>query len=431
MLIEFQVTNFKSFKEKQALSMIASSDKSLLGNTTVVEELGNRRLVRSAVVYGANASGKSNLMDAFRFVRFFVAKSIEEKPDRGVSVRPFLLDTGSAQAPSSFEMSFVCKGMRCQYGFSVDSSRVHEEWLITYPKGKAQTWFERPVDGYDDPDNWYFGPGLRGEKKRLVHMLRSNVLFLPLAAKFAHQQLTDIYEWFASNLRVVKMSEFPEIQRMEQFTASRMSQVEPVRTAVKGFVELADLGIFDVSVEKTRPFAEAGLPPDIFTEKGRSMLAEQEVFDVKMRHRAQDSDSGVYLPLEDESCGTRRFFALSGPWLYALSSGHVLVVDEIDSSLHPHLVRALVELFHNPEVNDSGAQLIFNTHDVTQLDNTLFRRDQIWFVEKDSAGASHLYPLLEYKPRKGEALEKGYLQGRYGAIPFIGISEGLDFHVEE
>jgi len=430
-LIEFQVANFKSFKEKQTLSMIASSDKSLPGNTTVVEGLGNGRLVRSAVIYGANASGKSNLVDALKFVRLFVARSVERKPDREIPVRPFLLDTESAQAPSGFEMSFVCKGVRCQYGFSVDSKRVHEEWLVAYPRGKAQTWFERPVDNYDDPDKWYFGPGLQGEKKRFVRMLRPDALFLSVAARFAHQQLTDIYEWFVDNSRIIKMSEFPEIQEMEQFTASAMNEAEPVHTAVRGLLRLADLGISDVSTEKKRPFVETDFPPDIFTEKGRSMLTEREVFAVRMQHRTRGpADSEVYLPLQDESCGTRRFFALSGPWLYALSMGQVLAVDEIDSSLHPHLVRALVELFHNPEVN-RGGQLIFNTHDVTQLDNTLFRRDQIWFVEKDSAGASHLYPLLEYKPRKDEALEKGYLQGRYGAVPFIGSPEGLVFSVEE
>jgi AAA15 family ATPase/GTPase len=434
MLIELRVTNFKSFKEEQVLSMIASSDKALLENTIAAEALGDRRLIRSAVVYGANASGKSNLVDAFAFVRSFVQSSVEREPDARIPTRPFLLDEKSIESPSGFELSFIHRGVRYQYGFSVDHRRVQEEWLIAYPKGRAQTWFERPSEGSEDPDNWYFGPKLGGDKKRLVKLLRPNVLFLSVAAKFAHEQLSQVYDWFSGYLRTANLGDFPSVQGMEQYTARALIKNEKLHAVMKDFLRLADLGISDVVIE-ARSIADVGFPieafSEVFSEKVRSQLDGQELLEVRMQHQVEGcTDSVAAFSLEDESCGTRRFFAISVPWLQSLARGYTLVVDEIDSSLHPSLVRALIEMFHSPELNRTDAQLIFNTHDTTQLDHALFRRDQIWFVEKDDAGASHIYPLLEFRPRKGEALEKGYLQGRYGAIPFIGSLEGFVLDVE-
>jgi AAA15 family ATPase/GTPase len=430
MLIEFRVANFKSFREEQVLSMIASSDKSLPGNIITAEVLGDHGLVSSAVIYGANASGKSNLVDAFDFVASLVRSSVEREPDSKIPTRPFLLDGKSVESPSSFEFSFIHKDVRYQYGFSVDRKRVHEEWLIAYPRGRAQTWFERPSDGPEDPDNWYFGPKLGGDKKRLVRLLRPNVLFLSVAAQFAHEQLSPVYDWFSGSLHTAKLEDFASIRAMEQYTARSLLKDERLRTGMKGLLRHADLGISDVVV-KARSLADVELPLEMFSEEARSQLLQQEYFEVRMQHQAEGyADASVFLSLDEESCGTRRFFALTVPWLHSLMRGYTLVVDEIDSSLHPSLVRALIEMFHNPELNRKGAQLIFNTHDTTQLDQTLFRRDQIWLVEKDDAGASHIYPLLEFRPRKGEALEKGYLQGRYGAIPFIGSLEGFVLNVE-
>jgi hypothetical protein len=410
MLIEFRVKNFKSFKDWQTLSMVASADKSLPENTTTVESLGNRRLVRSAVVYGANASGKSNLVDALHFVSNFVANSAARKPGAEIPVEPFLLSKSNATAPSEFEISFISDGVRYQYGFSVDRQRVYEEWLIAYPKGKAQTWFERPVDDFDDPEQWYFGSNLKGEKKRLVSLVRQDTLFLSVAAQFSHKQLATIYNnWFGYRLRIV----WPQtlIENAEgQFTAKLVKDSQEIHDGISSFLKKADLGIFEVLVD-TNP--------------------KTKHLEVKMRHRAQGNDEpGVVFTFENESRGTQRAFILIGPWIQTLAEGFTVVVDELESSLHPMLARMLIEMFHNPELNRHGAQLIFNTHDTTLLDNELFRRDQVWFVEKDAGGASRLYPLLEFSPRKDEALAKGYLQGRYGAIPFLGSLEGFSLDGE-
>jgi AAA15 family ATPase/GTPase len=430
MLIEFRIKNFKSYKEEQTLSMIASSDKSLSQNTIATEALRGHRLLRSVVIYGANASGKSNLIDAFEFVRRFVRTSVERKPETDIPVQPFRLDKQSIKSPSIFELSFIQGGVRYQYGFSVDRRRVYDEWLIAYPMGRAQTWFERPDDAVGDPDKWYFGPNLKGEKKRLVGLIRPDALFLSVAAKFAQDQLTPIYEWFSECLRTANLSEVPEREAMKDFTATGIVEDGRFRGGMTKLLQWADFGISGVDVKK-RSLKEVDLPLEIFSDEGRSLLAESEFFDIKMLHQVSDSDNGgIFFSLDDESCGTQRFFELAGPWLYSIGMGCTLVVDEIDTSLHPFLVRSLVELFHNPDLGKSNAQLVFNTHDTTQLDSSLFRRDQIWFVEKDDTGGSQLYPLIDFRPRRDEALERGYLQGRYGAIPFIGDLEGFDLNVE-
>ena len=280
---------------------------------------------------------------------------------------------------------------------------MYEEWLIAYPKGKAQTWFERPVEDLDDPEQWYFGPNLKGEKKRLVSLLRQDTPFLSVAAQFSHKQLTTIYNWFGYHLRIV----WPEtrIENAEgQFAAELVRDNQEIREIISLFLKKADLGISEILVD-TNP--------------------ETEYLEVNIRHQVQGNDeSGVVFPLENESRGTRRVFILIGPWIAILVEGYTVIVDELESSLHPMLARMLIKMFHDSEVSDN-AQLVFNTHNTTLLDNELFRRDQIWFVEKDEGGASRLYPLLEFSPRKDEALAKGYLQGRYGAIPFLGSLEGF------
>ncbi|MCD4738007.1 MAG: ATP-binding protein [Anaerolineae bacterium] len=426
MLIEFRLKNFKSFKEWQTLSMVASSDRSLPDNVTRVEALGHNRLVQIAVVYGANASGKSNLVDALSFVHAFVANSAESKPGMVIEVAPFLLDESSSASPSEFEISFIHQGVRYQYGFSVDRQRVYDEWLIAYPKGKAQTWFERPVENFNNPTDWYFGPNLKGEKKKLLPLLRPEVLFLSLAPKFSNKQLTAVYDWFSDQLRGISIPE-GLFNQLEQFTAKQVKESPAFHTWIRTLLKFADLGIMDIAVDK-KQITEEDFPVRLFSKEARALFLKQEQLEIKLYHRTQeDHEQGIALSFESgESRGTRRVFALAGPWQDTLSSGYTLVVDELDASLHPALVRELIRLFHNAKTNQSGAQLIFNTHDTTLLDTELFRRDQIWFMEKDNAGVSVLYPLLEFSPRKSEALARGYLQGRYGAIPFIGSLAGFD-----
>ncbi|MGB0384211.1 MAG: AAA family ATPase [Ardenticatenaceae bacterium] len=425
MLVEFRVKNFKSFQDERVLTLVASSDKSLPENTFPTKSFGKHRLVRSAIVYGPNASGKSNFIQAIAFMQNVVQESAKNALDAEILVQPFLLDDKSRYVPSEFEVTFIHHDIRYQYGFSVDHRRVHEEWLIAYPKGRSQSWFERTFDPDTDQYEWYFGPKFRGQKKRLKELTKASSLFLSVGATFNHEQLAEVYRWFDHYLRVVNTKEAYDMLRL--FTAKRARQDASFHGNMQNLLQLADLGIRDFSV-KELPVTADHLPANLSPEL-RSLLMGREQLDIQMWHETE-GQNGLSFPLDSESFGTRRLFAIGGPLIEALLNGYVLCVDELDDSLHPSMVRALVNMFHDPQLNPHNAQLIFNTHDVTLLDLSLFRRDQIWLVEKSRSGASYLYSLLKFSPRKDEALAKGYLEGRYGAIPFIreDLFEGLISH---
>jgi AAA15 family ATPase/GTPase len=432
MLIEFKFKNFKSFKDEQVFSMVASSDNELPGNVTIPENFGKHKLVNSIVVYGANASGKSNLIDALAFVAVFVETSHSRPINMGINIKPFLLDNKTVGAPAEFEINFIHKNVRYEYGFSIDTKRIHKEWLIAYPKGLPQVWFERNPNpdfeqnpSADNHSTWYFGPKFVGKKANLHKQTRLNVLFLSVAAQNNHPQLLEVFNWFEDKLLVIAPN---ENRGLYEFITERKVHTElDFRLKMLTLLQNADLGIVDfITKEEVR--TQATLPdnvPDelrpLFTEISvLTSKGDQTQVKVTLKHRSTEPDNTNSLfSWEDESYGTRELFAIGGPIITALENGRILVVDELDDSLHPNLVEALVRLFHDPEINKNGAQLIFNTHDSTLLNPTLFRRDQIWFVDKDGVGASHLYPLLDYSPRANEALQKGYLQGRYGAVPII------------
>lgn len=417
MIIQFKFKNFKSFRDEQTLSMVASKDKTLIEqNTTSSPKLGKYRLLRSAVIYGANASGKSNVVDALGFFRNFVRTSADKPVGKDIPVEPFHLDKSYAKAPSEFELTFIHEGVRYQYGCTVDRTKVFSEWLIAYPKGLPQKWFERKLDISRGESEWYFGSQLKGEKEKLISLTRSDALFLSVAAKFNNKQLESVYQWFKQYLRVIEADN--DIHFL--YTAKHAKEDDTFRVRVKKLLEFADLGIVDLSV------LEQDTLPEEMPEELRSLITRGEIewsgkFKVQLQHRTGGrAKSDVPFSLDDESKGTQRLFCLSGPWVDTLQSGRSLVVDELGSSLHPILVRELVQSFHSASVNSGDAQLIFNTHDTTLLDSSMFRRDQVWFVEKDNDGVSHLYPLLDFSPRKEESLGKWYLKGKYGAIPLVG-----------
>lgn len=431
MLIEFKFNNYRSFKEEQVLTMVANSEKRLPENLIIVPSLRKKKLINSAVIYGANASGKSNLVHALRFVRTFVRKSAKSNPETRIPVQSFRLDKTTITSPSEFEITFIQKGIRYQYGFVVDKQQIYEEWLFAYPKGVAQSWFEREWIPEEKNYRWHFGSFLKGEKNKLIPLTRENVLFLSLATQFNHEQLTLVYKWFSKHLRVLKAHE--NVRLLEMLTSELIENNESLYSKINELLGIADLGIVDFSLNKKDLVSDIEKLPENTPEEVKSALMalsslanDTKTVEVSMKHQTNSSlDKDMPFHIQDESLGTRRLFGISGPVLLALQKGEVFIVDELDSSLHPLLVRALVNLFHNSKTNPHGAQLIFNTHDTTLLDSAIFRRDQIWFSEKDNEGASHLYSLLEFGVRGTEAFGKGYMQGKYGAVPIIGNLEGL------
>lgn len=414
MLVEFRTQNFRSLREEQVLSLVASPDKSLLDTHALDTGLkAAPHVLKSAVVYGANASGKSNLIKALQYMRDVVLMSATLQPGQAFArLQPFRLDAVSASQPTAFEVTFILDGVRYQYGFAMNAQRIVSEQLLVYKAFKPQRWFERHFDAESSKDVYEFGPGLKGAKTLWEGATRPNALFLSMAVQLNSEALRPVYDWFAH--RLVILNEHAPLS--PQFSLE-MLKLEAQRKAIGEFLRAADISIADVEVA-TKQATVHSIRFDLATGKREEETGEQTVDEVRFHHLTEHGQA--VFDLADESSGTRNLLFLAGPVLDILSNGQTLVVDELDTSLHTLLVQALVRLFHRPEANTGGAQLVFTTHDTSLLDAYgLFRRDQVWFVEKRPDQSSSLYPLLDFSPRKNEALERGYLQGRYGALPLL------------
>lgn len=419
MLIEFSVTNYRSFLPTQSITLTANTVAELLEENTFVPPVTHLpRFLRSAVVYGPNAAGKSNLIHAIAFMKRLVLSSAKESQEgEHIDALPFLFKKQGREEPSEFEVLFMQDGIRYQYGFAVNSERVTGERLFAYPESRAQKWFERNYDPETQEYFWYFGPKFTGHRKVWQEATRSNALFLSTAIQLNNEQLKPIFTWFDRKLRVIP----PGSNVFYRFSVDECEKEEKKKKILK-FINAADPSIADISVEKKELSMDdlpSDMPLNIKEEIAKDLKGEKLAL-LYFMHSSSDNGKAVPLGFKEESAGTRKLFALAGPWLDVLENGFVLFVDELDTSLHPHLVRFLLNMFHNPEANRHNAQLIFTTHDTTILDQRLMRRDQVWFIEKDAENTTRLYPLSDYKPRKGEALQKGYLYGRYGALPFPG-----------
>ncbi len=417
MLLEFRLGNFRSYAAEKRFSRVAGSGKELPANTVTVEGFNRSPLPRSAVIYGANASGKSNLVQAFAFFRHFVLHSSETRQEGDwIPVYPFLLDPKLARDPSHFEMTFLLGGVRHQYGFVVSRERVHEEWLTVYPRGKPQEWFHRTVD-LKGKSTWAWSrTHLRGAKLQLAERTRENALFLSVAAQWNHTQIKPVYHGFRGKLKVLRR----ETNVMGHTRAQLLSN-RTFREWLTRVLKAADMGICRVLARESKSHKDRfRFPSEMPAEMG-SLLSDESPgkpwVEVRTTHRLPGTRGEVEWDLDQESDGTQRMLALLGPIHDALRDGAVLVMDELDTILHAYMTMALVQLFSRPTTNRGNAQLVFTTHDTSLLDPTLFRRDQIWFTSKDGSGQTDLYSLEDFSPRKGEALQKGYLAGRYGGIP--------------
>ncbi len=414
MLVEFRVKNFRSLRDEQVLSLVASADKTLLDTNALPTGLkAAPHLLTSAVVYGANASGKSNLIKALQFMRGVVTESAALQPGQTFDrLQAFKLDTLSGNQPTDFEVTFIIDGVRYQYGFAMTAQRIVSEQLLVYKAFKPQRWFERHFDPDSGKDIYEFGPSLKGAKNLWEGATRPTALFLAVAAQLNSEAMRPVFDWFANRLVI-----FNEQSPLSPQFSVQMLKQETQRKAICDFLRAADISIADIEVA-TRQAVVHTINVGLSTGKREEAASEQAVDEVKFHH-VTERGRAVF-DLVDESSGTRNLLFLTGPILDILRKGLTLVVDELDTSLHTLLVQALVRLFHSTEVNTGGAQIIFTTHDTSLLDAYgLFRRDQVWFVEKGPDQSSSLYPLLDFSPRKNEALERGYLQGRYGALPLL------------
>ncbi len=420
MLIEFSVGNFLSIKDRQTLRLDASS---ISEHREQVIDVGRHQLLRSAVIYGANASGKSNILKAMANMRQIITTSAARSSTAEIEVERFLLSTETETAPSYFEVLFLNDEVRYRYGFEVNRKAVKAEWLFMARKEQEKPLFLRENDTIEVYKVFKEGEGL--EEKT-----RDNALFLAVCDQFNGSVAKEIIHWFTSFNTVSGLSH----SELRGITFSMLDSDNDTENRIKllDFYSKLTLGFNDLLVE-TKLFSADILPKEI-SDEDKERIAK-ELIGKKMAkaitlHTKYDAKKNSIKEIEfdlskDESSGTNKLFDLSGPIFDTLQSGSVLVVDELDAKLHPLMTQAIIRLFNNPESNPKNAQLIFATHDTNLLSAKLFRRDQIYFTEKDQYGATSLYSLVEYKEdgekiRKDRSFEEDYIRGRYGAIPFIG-----------
>lgn len=411
MLIEFSVENFLSIKDEITLSMVASKDKSLDFNITKFDKIN---LLKSAAIYGPNASGKTNILRALQYVAFLIINSHKTQSGEAIEFKPFKLNKACETMPSSFKIVFETGGIKYDYSLSLDRDVIHKEKLCYYPPphGKRRIIFERDLNS---PSNTYRFPQDEKRQNVIKENTRDNMLYLSRSANMNYEKTSVVVDWFAKNFRAV----FPEgfISTFQLYTKAIFASNDSKKEQIRNLVSKADSGIIGIEV-KDRELGDDFLKE--FPKEVRELLQEDARQEVETTHVGLD-DKGdnmkVQFKLSEESKGTQKMFNLAGPFADALSDGRLLIVDEIETSLHPLLVRYLVDAFNNPEYNKNGAQLIFATHTPFLLHPNILRRDQIWFTEKRLDQSTELRSLYEYKARKDENIEKGYLAGRYGAIP--------------
>jgi len=431
MLVEFSVENFLSFKDKVTLSMVASKDDSLKDNMIKISDKYKFDLVKNVALYGANASGKSNLLKALLFMAGFAIKSTKGQQDTPIKVIiPFKLDESCWDKPSTFEVYFIQDDVLWEYGFSLTGKYVQHEWLANYPKRKRRLLFERNQESYENEPHYNYGAFWdKNSREDFEKRTRKNSLFLTVAGEFNNEDAGKVLAWFnkIKGLFSSNFNAFFNRMLLEIGTIEYINENQENKDFVLDLIKKADLGILDFNVEVTKldnTNMSKQLPYSLMKKENDIELR----VNVRTKHKLKKSDksiSSIDFDLQEESNGTQRFFQISGPFSDVLNNGYIFVVDELEDNLHPLLIKWLIRLFNNKEYNQKNAQLIFATHDSSILKNDLFRRDQIWFTEKKQDDSTDLYSLWDIKKSKGTArkddsYEKRYLEGRYGAIPFLG-----------
>jgi uncharacterized protein len=389
MLHGFEITNYASIRDKQVVSLVARDRHD---NIAVRKDPSSEQFVLPASgVFGANASGKSKVVEALAFLREAVVASHQQwTPTYGVPRVPFAFDDESRAAPTRLAIDFVVDEVRYRYGFLCDDEEFTEEFCFSYPEQRRRLVFHR-VRG----ERVRFGTHFTGPGRLIESVTRPNSLFLSAAAANNHPELSRVYQWFDVSLRIAD----------EKNTARRLAETLSMfdagdRERVLKLVALADLDIVDIrKVERELPKAAP---------------------EIRLVHK-NNAGEGT-LSINNESSGTQTWLALIGAVLSTLDSGGVLVVDELDARLHPALAGSLLAIFQSRESNTNGAQIFFNSHDLSLLGPHVeqrLRRDQVWFASKET-GSTVLFPLAEYRVREGlDNVERAYHRGRYGAVPFI------------
>lgn len=436
MLIRFMVSNYLSFNEEVEFSMIPGKSRSHQDHLIKDNKRGSIGILRAAMIYGANASGKSNLIKAIAFARHLIVNGT--RPKKYIPRNYFKLDKSCATKPSGFEFEFKIQEKAYAYGFELDTNKIQHEWLYEITKHSQKMIFERQATE-ENESIIELGKFLCADKRehQLLKLMktRQNQLFLTQSIEAGVKQFEPIFNWFR-NLVIVFPDSYP------QGGEWHIKKGEQIQQTLITLLTLFDTGISDIRLVSADLKNDLGLVQedidalllDTLEGKGKAIIKtpnnirylvtvnEQnklEIFKLMAGHKIKDSGEMALLEMEDESDGTRRLLDLIPPLHLVLNEDRVCLIDELDRSLHPQLCAKILELFYNnPIVRDS--QLIVTTHETSFLNLSLMRRDEIWFVEKNKEGASTLYSLEEFLPRYDNDVRKGYLLGRFGAVPLIG-----------
>lgn len=427
MLLRFACSNYRSIKDRQEISFVAAPAYKDHADSLFTFENIKHSVLPVAAIYGANASGKTNVLSAIGFMLRCIANSQSGwKPSQPIPRRSFRLDADSEDQPSSFEIDFVYAGALYEYGFECTSKKFTKEWLNSYTGSRKKSLFLR-----DENANVKFGSSFLGNKAVISQILRENTLVMSAGSVTGHKTITSLATHLVINTTYCDADSGPERTIV---WAAIGSCVE----AATALVREADTGINNIEIvaeesenkNDLKPFSPEAetifYHPDQYSPDlvERAAALSGKELSVEFFHKRNDGEKVKFEPSE-ESRGTLRLFELAGPVQQTLRAGKTIVVDELDASLHTHLAQALIRLFTNRDTNPKGAQLLFTTHDTNLLNTELLRRDEIWFTEKGPDGATVLYPLSDIRVRATDNLAKGYLDGRFGAVPFIGNLERM------
>lgn len=421
MLVQFKVENFLSIRDKVYLSLEPSKDSEHPENLITK---GDYKAVNSVAIYGANASGKSSLFKAITVALIMIRNSNNVQITDKLPMTPFKFDFESRNKPTSFEFTFIAKdGRKYIYGFSATTEKVVEEYLYCYNTSKPTLLFD-----LNENEKPKFNRAYKVKLEAAYQMNTANKLFLATATTWNVECTKSPFEWLAESIDT-----FTDVMELGgvAFEKYRTDENRKYIEFTKNLLKQADINISSIEVDAKEVMGGPALPFQIVVQGKIIPPNEGKHYDVEITtgHTVVDENgekTEFSLTLQEESIGTQLLF-FYGPLLKdAFEKGKTIVLDEIDKSMHPSLVKFIMNLFRDPDVNKNGAQLIVTTHETGILSLEMFRRDQIYFTEKDSkSGVTDLYSLDEFSVRKTENIEKGYLMGRYGAIPFLQAGEVL------